>query len=211
MDAQVLHPLPPDSSRRLRATCFAAIELGFGSFSPVCNYMQYLILWLCVLARSHSLGEPLSPQSDARAKGLHYTVKERRYGYECLNCGLLGDISYIKASPCKPFLTTSPNPQEEAWQHQMAMDEKMAQELQQLQQEEAELEQLILLQQLEEEELKLQELLNEQRALAIVEKLEKQRQAPNPSDSKPSDAPPPIHAADAAGGASGPACNSKHR
>ena len=90
------------------------------------------------------------------------------------------------------------------------MDEKMAQELQQLQQEEAELEQLILLQQLEEEELKLQELLNEQRALAIVEKLEKQRQAQTlriPSLPMPS----PIHAADAAGGASGPACNSKHR
>ncbi|CAE7452298.1 unnamed protein product [Symbiodinium sp. CCMP2592] len=86
---------------------------------------------------------------------------------------------------------TSMTPEEK--QHQMAMDEQMARELQQLQEEQSELEQLIILQRLEEEELQLQELLNEQRALAIVEKLEKQNRAPSPK--APTDAPPIVHAA----------------
>ena len=106
--------------------------------------------------------EPLSPQSDARAKGLHYTVKERRYGYECLICGLLGDIRWIRSSPCKPKDAPvddgipETGPQEEHHHDMKArqelQDEAMARELHQLQVEEQELQQMLTLQQLEHEE-----------------------------------------------------------
>ena len=132
----------------------------------------------------YNLGEPFSSHSDTMVKPLHHSRVPH----------------FNDADPHK----TSMTPEEK---HQMAMDEKMAQELQQLQEEQAELEQLILLQRLEEEELMLQELLNEQRALAIVEKLQKQNQAP-PAEA-PTDAPPIDHAAAAAGDASDQACNSK--
>ena len=119
--------------------------------------------------------EPLSPQSDARAKGLHYTVKERRYGYECLICGLLGDIRWIRASPCKPKdapvipETGPPEEHHDMKARQELQDEAMARELHQLQVEEQELQQMLMLQQLEHEEMVLQCLLNEKRALELAE------------------------------------------
>ena len=119
------------------------------------------------------LGEPLSPMSDARDKGLHYTVKEKRYGYECLICGLLGDIRWIRASPCKPKETPSESePLSDATLklQQEAQDEQMARELHELQVQEQELQQMLVLQQLENEELLLQGLLNEQRTLDLAEK-----------------------------------------
>ncbi|CAE7819868.1 unnamed protein product, partial [Symbiodinium sp. CCMP2456] len=122
------------------------------------------------------LCEPLSPQSDARAKGLHYTVKERRYGYECLICGLLGDIRWIRESPCKPKEDYDAKPkaspdkaavQAKQWQEQQ--DLLMATELQRLETEEKELEQLLVLQQLQNEEQLLEGLLQQKRALEIAE------------------------------------------
>ena len=109
--------------------------------------------------------EPLSPQSDARAKGLHYTVKERRYGYECLICGLLGDIRWIRSSPCKPkdepVDNHSANPE-------ASPDKAAIEALRELELEEQQLEQMVILQQDCEEQL-LQGLLNEKRALEIAE------------------------------------------
>ena len=108
--------------------------------------------------------EPLSPQSDAKAKGQHYTVKEFTHGYECLICGLLGDISFIKGSPCKPvpddLVSMTRKFQEES-------DAKMAQELHALQVEEEYLEQLLVLQQLEQEETLLVALQAKQSALKV--------------------------------------------
>ena len=117
----------------------------------------------------------LSPESDARAKGLHYTVKERRHGYECLICGKLGDIAKIRASPCVPPTTPTPSPNavcEKSWeaqQMQIEHDQRLAQELHDLQVEEESLTQLLLLQQLENEEKVLQELLKQQESLAVAE------------------------------------------
>ncbi|CAE7362077.1 unnamed protein product, partial [Symbiodinium necroappetens] len=137
--------------------------------------------------------EPLSPQSDARAKGLHYTVKERRYGYECLICGLLGDIRWIRSSPCKP--KDAPDPEAsldktamEAKARQEQYDLEMARELYRLQVEEKELEQMLVLQQLENEEQLLQGLLNEKRALEIAELAAAKALKPKPA-SKPTDVP----------------------
>ena len=117
----------------------------------------------------------LSPESDARAKGLHYTVKERRHGYECLICGKLGDIAKIRASPCVPPTTPTPSLNavcEKSWeaqQMQIENDQRLAQELHDLQVEEENLTQLLLLQQLENEEKVLQELLKQQESLAVAE------------------------------------------
>ena len=122
--------------------------------------------------------EPLSPQSDARAKGLHYTVKEKRYGYECLICGLLGDIRWIRSSPCHPkdapvvnpvVPESSPHDDLQAKALQESQDCEMARELYKLQVEEQELQQVLMLQQLQHEEQMLQALLNEQRALKLAE------------------------------------------
>ena len=44
---------------------------------------------------------PFSPQSDARKKGKHYFVKDRTYGYHCLNCDCASqELDVLKAMPC---------------------------------------------------------------------------------------------------------------
>ena len=157
-----------------------------------------LRLQICILG-----AEPLSPKSDARAKGLHYTVKERRYGYECLLCGLLGDIGYIRSSPCKlkdDFVPADEHAKalEIQRKHQEDNDRKMAKELQELWEEETRLEQMLILQQLQHEEMVLEGLLNEQRALNLAERLAEKVASskaadPNPqvaATNKPVDQPP---------------------
>ncbi|CAE7666304.1 unnamed protein product [Symbiodinium sp. CCMP2592] len=115
--------------------------------------------------------------SDSRAKGLHYTVKDRRSGYACLICGLAGDIRMIRSEECLPGkvpeskMAMSPTTKGIMQQTQIEADEKialeMARELEQLQAEAVELEQMKILQDLEMEELELQGLLQQQKALAL--------------------------------------------
>ena len=135
----------------------------------------------------YSLGEPLSPMSQCKSEGKHYTVKflheSRARGVECLICGLIGDLEYVKSKACTPSPTATtrePSPtatlkdeDETAFDtdiaraHQEEADRRMAEELAELHATQAELEQLTLLQQLDAEELLLQGLLNEQRALEL--------------------------------------------
>ena len=122
----------------------------------------------------------MSPESDARKRGQHYMVKELRYGFECLICGLLGDISWIRSSPCKPKEVVSPTTteevrdleavEEEKRKAQEEFDRKMAKELHTLQLEEAELQQRLLLQQLEHEEDMLALLLAQQMEREVQKK-----------------------------------------
>ena len=143
-------------------------------------------------------GEPLSPMSDCRSKGLHYTVKyireKRAAGVECLLCGLIGPLENLKKVACLPCFPESGDnatghveltQTEQVAQDAEALasaelqfrkmqeieDRKCAMELAELQRQEAELEKMVLLQRLEAEEAELQGLLNEQRALAIAEKM----------------------------------------
>ena len=130
------------------------------------------------------LGEPLSPMSQCKSEGKHYTVKfvheSRTRGVECLICGLIGDLEYVKSKACSPSPTATtrdPSPTatlkdddeiacdaEIARAHQEECDRRMAAELAELHATQAELEQLSLLQQIETEELLLQGLLNQQKA-----------------------------------------------
>ena len=115
--------------------------------------------------------------SDSRAKGLHYTVKDRRSGYACLICGLAGDIRMIRSEECLPGkvnpekMDMSPTTKEIQKQTQIEYDEKvaleMARELEQLQAQAMELEQMRILQDLEMEEAQLEGLLQQQRALKL--------------------------------------------
>ena len=56
-------------------------------------------------------GEPLSPMSDCRSKGLHYAVKyireKRAAGVECLLCGLIGPLENLKKVACLPCFSES--------------------------------------------------------------------------------------------------------
>ena len=139
------------------------------------------IVRLCSLGE---LREPLSPMSEARSQGKHYTVKfvhgNKPRGVECLLCGLIGDLDYVKGKVCTPSPTAtvsdgcaaSEDPDMLASlaivkSHEAEADRRMAEELQELQAVETELVQLHLLQQLDAEELLLQGLLNEQRALNL--------------------------------------------
>ena len=125
------------------------------------------------------LGEPLSPMSDSRAKGLHYTVKDRRSGYACLICGLAGDIRMIRSESCLPGkasperMDMDPTTKSIHQQAQIEFDEKvaleMARELEQLQAQAFELEQMKILHDLEMEEVQLEGLLQQQRALKLKE------------------------------------------
>ncbi|CAE7529160.1 PRX [Symbiodinium sp. CCMP2456] len=125
------------------------------------------------------LGEPLSPMSDSRAKGLHYTVKDRRSGYACLICGLAGDIRMIRSEECLPGkvsperMDMDPTTKSIHRQTQIEFDEKvareMAKELEQLQAQAVELEQMKILHDLEMEELQLEGLFQQQRALKLHE------------------------------------------
>ena len=124
--------------------------------------------------------------SEARSQGKHYTVKfvhkNQPRGLECLICGLIGDVDYIKGKACTPSPTTTASDGDYAAtddrdtnldilkSHQEAEDRESArhlQELQELQAVQAELEQLHVLQELEAEEILLQGLLNQQRAQAL--------------------------------------------
>ena len=141
----------------------------------------------------NAAGVPLSPMSDCRSKGLHYTVKHiresRTAGVECLICGLCGDLDKLKRLPClaepadeepEPAVLTHAeqaaqdaaavaSAESELRRLQEVEDRKAALDLMELQKQEAELEQMVLLHQLETEEIVLQGLLNEQKALALAE------------------------------------------
>ena len=159
-----------------------------------------------------SLGEPLSPMSDCRQKGRHYTVKfiynGRPNGVECMLCGLVGDLEYVRQKPCTPE-KTSDKAREEEWNkldmdHQLALaaakdeleranselDRQRAIELEQLHKEEANLQQLLLLEQLEVEELALASLLNKQRALRLADKMARE-DCGRDADPKPALPPQP--------------------
>ena len=130
------------------------------------------------------LKEPLSPMSLCKSEGRHYTVKfvqgRKCRGVECLLCGLIGDLEFVKSKPCTPS-PASPTPtvrdedvchdisrdEDIARAHQLENDRRMAEELQELAATQAELERLTLLQQLDAEELLLEGLLNEERALNL--------------------------------------------
>ena len=159
-----------------------------------------------------NLGEPASPMSQCKSKGIHYFVKDRRHGFTCLICGMSGDLDFIKRVPCNSA-ATSPPPESNAKlcgeeaaraaaaalslestkppQQHLATDEALAQHLRDLEFEQHELEQMLILQQLEKEEAILAGLVNEQKALATAEKFAQEaverRQAtpaPNPAKAK---------------------------
>eukprot|EP00439_Symbiodinium_sp_Y106_P081528 s223_g20.t1 len=113
----------------------------------------------------------------AKARGEHYTVKDRVTGYTCLHCGLGGDIRWIREQECKPSpakvsdspaetraTTWTPSPDEVA----------QAEALRQLEAEEFELTEMVKLQQLQMEEALLSGLLLEQRALELALQASKQ-------------------------------------
>ncbi|CAE7240985.1 unnamed protein product [Symbiodinium sp. CCMP2456] len=152
--------------------------------------------------------------SDCRSKGLHYTVKyirdKRASGVECLLCGLIGTLDTVKKVPCLPSspgsadkgpeTVAAPTHAEQACQDADALasaelqfrewqeieDRKCAEELAELQRQEAELEQMVLLQKLQAEEAELEALLLEQRALALAERTVAKKlfddTTPEPSD-----------------------------
>ena len=123
-----------------------------------------------------SLGEPLSPTSDCKSKGLHYTVKRIRnrqtYGVECLICGLTGDLDEVRKQPCTPSpaieRVSEPGSDLEKRKLEDERSLQMAQELQELEILQAELEQQSLLERLEMEEIELQGLLNQKRAMDLA-------------------------------------------
>ena len=152
--------------------------------------------------------------SSARSQGKHYTVKfmyqNKPRGVECLICGLIGDLEYVKGKACSPSPTPTVSDDRAATDdgvlsldivksHQEAQDRRMAQELQELQAMQAELEQLHVLQELEAEELLLQGLLNEQRAcnlqaakaaaykaqLAVLDPVKPSPENPSPENPSP--------------------------
>ena len=46
---------------------------------------------------------PYSPQSEAKKRGKHYFVKDRTYGYRCLNCDCASqDLAVLKGIQCEP-------------------------------------------------------------------------------------------------------------
>ena len=126
----------------------------------------------------------MSPMSQCKSEGKHYTVKfvqgGKCRGVECLICGLIGDLEFVKGKTCTPS-PASPTPtvrdedvchdtsrdEDIARAHQLENDRRMAEELQELAATQAELERLTLLQQLEAEELLLEGLLNQERALHL--------------------------------------------
>ena len=55
-----------------------------------------------------NLGEPASPMSQCKSKGIHYFVKDRRHGFTCLICGMSGDLDFIKRVPCNSAATSPP-------------------------------------------------------------------------------------------------------
>ena len=140
----------------------------------------------------------MSPMSSCKSKGIHYMVQDRRNGFACLLCGLAGSVEVIKANKCvassslptsEPALvsqTLLPPPgldQEDSevkvfrnWQaeEQVRRDREMAEQLMELQKEEARVEQLLLLQRLEHEESLLEALVREQQAVALAEAQAKQ-------------------------------------
>ena len=162
---------------------------------------------------SRAAGEPLSPMSSCKSKGLHYTVKDERSGFACLLCGLAGDLDMIKSKRCQTceapatkldFQETNEAPvstreaqealdREMAWQLQHLKNletlEAQEAELKILHKQESEIEQLLTLQQLESEEMVLQALLNEQRALALAEKASRVLEARSPEHHNPAAAP----------------------
>ena len=169
-----------------------------------CEWGEYkqCMMWtfaaVCQLGFA-AAGEPLSPISDCRSKGLHYTVKYIRdkhtSGVECLLCGLIGNLDNIKKVPCLPSSSPGsvdqvPEPAvvttggERAVENAEALadaelqfrklqemeDRKAALELAELHRQEAELGAMVLLHKLEAEEAELEGLLLQQRQLALAEK-----------------------------------------
>ena len=147
-----------------------------------------------------SLGEPISPKSQCKSRGLHYYVRDRRHGFFCEICGIAGDLEFLKSIPCeeqgvhrspKTSVPYGPGSMSEGdfamaeavaatTAEQLKHQDDMAYELEQLRALEEEQEQLILLETLETEEMILQDLLLQDRALALAEKMNKKDNAPRP-------------------------------
>ncbi|OLQ04385.1 hypothetical protein AK812_SmicGene12543 [Symbiodinium microadriaticum] len=98
--------LPPAASTSPAPVASTAAEIDAGSLPKLC--LPGVIPRTAPSESSSSVivtpppkGLPFSPQSDARKKGKHYFVKDRTYGYHCLNCDCASqELDVLKAMPC---------------------------------------------------------------------------------------------------------------
>ncbi|CAE7325240.1 unnamed protein product, partial [Symbiodinium sp. KB8] len=110
-------------------------------------------------------GLPYSPQSEAKKRGKHYFVKDRAYGYRCLNCDCASmDLEVLKAIECQPPKGS------EARVHAADEAELELAKLRDLEAEGLQLEELLLHEQRQLEEMMMQAEIEElQKQLAIEE------------------------------------------
>ncbi|CAE7251682.1 unnamed protein product [Symbiodinium sp. CCMP2456] len=110
-------------------------------------------------------GLPYSPQSEAKKHGKHYFVKDRAYGYRCLNCDCASmDLGDLKALECQP-----PKGSEARVEAADAAELELA-KLRDLEAEGLQLQELLLFEQQQLEEMMIQcEIEELQKQLAIEE------------------------------------------